>query len=145
MTMIEDEWLGLPYFVYGTLRPGGGNDDIWGYCVATACHDGEVFVEGWEMYGLGVPTVVRTDDETSRVYGALIVPPLDEDLRIRLRNALDDLEGHPRAYVRENVLVHLPDRRLVSSWIYSGERFGRRADRLIPSGDWMKHNERSTR
>lgn len=132
--------LGLPYFVYGTLRPHGGNDSIWGYCAAESCHDGEVFVEGWDMYGLGIPSVVRSDDPASRVYGALIVPPMDENLRIRLRNALDDLEGHPHGYFRELVSVHLPDRRLVSSWIYSGEKFGRREDRLIASGDWMNRN-----
>lgn len=108
-----------PIFVYGTLRPGHHNAQLWaGH--ADARHDGDAFVIGWALVSNGgFPYMVRA--ATGQTAGALIVPhPADYD---RVLGWMDGLEGYrPGAahnhYERITVPVVTPAG-IVTAWTYT--------------------------
>lgn len=106
----HDLYLDVPYFVYGTLRPGMGNDWCWREQGASYYKDGQVIAPGWGLIAGGVPFAVPLDvlryakgDNVRAAVGALIFPG---ENALGLRQALDTLEGHPRAYTRVPTVVH---------------------------------------
>lgn len=136
--------LTVPYFVYGTLRPEGGNDDTWWRHRATVKFDGFCIAHDYGLVGRGIPFAVRRKllvayrGEAGPAIGTLIVPPEDPDAQQGLRWDLDQLEGHPHCYVRTPTFVATPDGNVLA-WIYvmvsldwMGERYA-----VIENGDYM--------
>ena len=126
-----------PYFVYGTLRPGVGNDRLW-HGLADPVGDGEVTASGFIMVASGIPWAIHTGRDLDKIVGCLIVPrPDDWDSAAELRRRLDGLEGHPFSYERMPTPV-LVDRRKIWAWIYSPTH--REIDApTVPSGDFIDH------
>lgn len=127
-----------PFFVYGTLRPGQGNDRLW-RGDAVAFDDGECIVKGYRLVGRGsIPYAVRA--EGKQVVGCLVDPFVDAYANVA--RALDGLEGYPVHYDRIVVDVYRPGRlEPMEAWMYSppDERWlGDREE--VPDGDWVADN-----
>ncbi len=132
--------LHLPYFVYGTLRPGWGNSVLW-QGMAEGLHDGQAVVYGYGLAVNGLPYAVAWPGE--RIVGALIVPNEDECDRIALRRQLDALEGYPRHYDRCKVHVTLPGwEENVEAFIYTPTQWSPTPN-FEPTGDWNVACERT--
>lgn len=131
-----------PVFVYGTLRPQGGNDVLW-RGRATPHHDGDTFVSGYRLVHNGFFPYALTDCESITV-GCLVQPfPAFER---QVLDRLDILEGVPTHFDRHKVEAHTPEGS-VSAWMYvaNHERY---MDRLpgVPGNDWARvPKERSPR
>jgi len=82
-------------FVYGTLKSGHHNHDLIGNSKQVA----EMTVLGFKMYQRGIPYMIRTDNHEDKVLGE--VYEVDD----RTLKSLDQLEGHPNWYRREDVSV----------------------------------------
>lgn len=129
----------LPFFVYGTLRPGGRNHGrhLAGRCTAVraAVLDGAAL-----HHGPGYPYAVPADGRQVRgevvtVHAALYARVL-ADLD-RLEDCTADGDGE---YVRERLAVQLADGSAADAWVYfAGPRIAaalRAAPAPIASGDW---------
>ena len=92
----------MPYAVYGSLRPGCGNDVLWhGRAVAS---EQSFRVEGFRLVtstGLGYPFALRSSRDSICV--DLIYPK--SEWAFELRKDLDRLEGYPDFYTRTSVNV----------------------------------------
>ena len=121
-----------PVFVYGTLRPGCGNDRLWRKW-ATAAHDGDAYVHGYRLVHNGAFPYAVTDEESVTV-GCLVypLPAFEQDLMARL----DALEGVPHHYDRVKVDVDVPGA-TVTAWMYAPP-LDRHITRLpsVPGNDW---------
>ncbi|MGA2226610.1 MAG: gamma-glutamylcyclotransferase family protein [Syntrophobacteraceae bacterium] len=112
-------------FVYGTLRKGQGNH----YLLDRSKFLGNAKTKmRYALYGSGVPFLSRTR-AISQVIGE--VYSIDDATLKRL----DQLEGHPDAYKREQAEVVLQDGTELIAWIYfcdvaEGD--------LIESGDFLQ-------
>ncbi|MFE4366948.1 gamma-glutamylcyclotransferase family protein [Streptomyces sp. NPDC056835] len=141
---------GLPFFVYGTLRPGERNHDL--------CLRGRVAAEeparlaGALLYdGPGYPYAIEAPGTVSSgVVGDLVTAkPGEYD---GLLAGLDELEGYeapgdPRnLYVRVARDVLRSDGTPARAWVYfaapSVTRALRARGRLIEDGDWLAHIRR---
>lgn len=122
----------VPYFVYGTLRPGCGND-VWWQGLARAAHDGAVHADGYGLVFRGLPYAV-TAPGCSTV-GALIVPDDDPVAQRQLRRNLDTLEGHPVGYRRTLIDVRAPDD-MTQAWIYLADHRFDASQVARPISDW---------
>jgi gamma-glutamylcyclotransferase (GGCT)/AIG2-like uncharacterized protein YtfP len=137
----------LPFFVYGTLRPGEHNHAL--FLRGRTAREEPARLEGALLYdGPGYPYVIEAPDVVGApgaVAGELVTAPPEE--YHELLTVLDALEqyygpGDPRnVYER---LVHdvrrLADSTTVRAWVYVAAR-GRADDlrlhgRRIPGGDW---------
>lgn len=136
----------LPFFVYGTLRPGHGNSRLW-IGDAEDRYDGVATVDGFTMTAHGCPYI--TPDVTQRVVGTLIVAhdTLDErDYRL-LTYRLDMLEGinHDNQYYghyrRRSVVVNTPDGD-VTAWVYWTDT---PATFPVPGNDWNNYQRQWAR
>lgn len=132
----------IPYFVYGTLKPGFGNDWLWREVGATDVFDGRCFAPEYALWSRSIPYAVPIDeavklggDDIRPAHGTLLIPPRDEFLAIRMRDNLDGLEGHPAHYFRTKTIVFRPNATL-TAWIYSWphDTWKLNPDRLITDG-----------
>jgi len=112
-------------FVYGTLRPGHGNNRL----LSNAVHIGQAVTNPADTYNMflshldgGIPFVVRrsVEENLHTPVSDIIVGDLyqvtDEELR-----RLDALESHPNWYCREevNIKVAVGDGHLsTTAWMY---------------------------
>ncbi|MEV6552199.1 gamma-glutamylcyclotransferase family protein [Streptomyces sp. NPDC051597] len=131
----------LPFFVYGTLRPGERYHRL--LLTGRTAHETPARLPGAVLYeGPGYPYAVRGDGV---VTGALITPRPEaypEVLRV-----LDQLEeyrgpGDPRnLYDREERTVELPDGTAARAWVYLAAaplaRELREHGTPLPGGDWL--------
>jgi gamma-glutamylcyclotransferase (GGCT)/AIG2-like uncharacterized protein YtfP len=130
----------LPFFVYGTLRPGEHNHDLFLLGRTRAEEPG--LLPGAVLYdGPGYPYAVEEDGGT---VGGEIVTVLPEAYR-ELLAALDRLEdyvpGDPRnLYERVARDVTAADGRTVRAWVYIAAPAVaarlRAHGKLIEGGDW---------
>jgi gamma-glutamylcyclotransferase (GGCT)/AIG2-like uncharacterized protein YtfP len=127
----------LPTFVYGTLRPGQGNDHTWEN-LAFARFDGKCRVIGYRLVDRGFPYALPAKMDQS--FGCLIVPipeRYDECMR-----KMDALEGVPHHYTRETTAVLTPEG-AVMAYIYVPRRYEELAG--LPEvwgNDWALHQRR---
>lgn len=113
-----------PLFVYGSLRMGKGNHRVLGYYFTYA---GKTELHGnYRLISLGYFPGLVPADTPSRVIGELYWVD-DETL-----DRVDLLEGHPRHYRREMVMVVAG----CAAWtyIYQGPTIGRP---IVSGGDWL--------
>lgn len=110
---IANDTLPLPFFVFGTLRPGYGNDRTWRGLAHDAYDDEATIADHRLVSNGGFPYCLPAEGETTT--GTLIVPFPDcyETARI----AMDSLEGFPRHYNRKTVAVTTPDG-IITAWYY---------------------------
>jgi len=128
----------LPFFVYGTLRPGQGNDGIW-HRLAFAKFDGKCRVIGYRLVTNGAfPYALPAKMDQS--FGCLIVPiPEHYD---ECRDRMDQLEGVPSHYTRETTAVLTPEG-AVMAYIYVPRRYEAMADMPeVHGNDWTQHERR---
>lgn len=117
-------------FVYGTLRKGGR----WNYLlrdsalvVVDATVKGDLFDSG------NIPVALPGD-------GKIVGEVYEVTPKVFAR--LDELEGHPKWYVRKLVeIAHrdMADVGELEAWVYWGTHVGH--GEKIESGDYMKHLE----
>ena len=96
-------------FVYGTLKKGYGNNSL----LNNSKFIGEaITTEKYALYKSGIPFVIK-DEKISQIHGEVYeVAP--DTLKV-----LDDLEGHPDWYNREEIFVYLKEnRKKIKAWIY---------------------------
>jgi gamma-glutamylcyclotransferase (GGCT)/AIG2-like uncharacterized protein YtfP len=106
-----------PTFVYGTLRPGGGNHHLW-RDQAVARYDNRCFVVGYALVHNGhFPYLIPA--ATSQSVGTLIYP--DADSYLDVLEDMDRLEGVPHHYERITVPVMLRHG-ITSAWTYTAVR-----------------------
>ncbi|MFD7013024.1 gamma-glutamylcyclotransferase family protein [Streptomyces sp. NPDC059161] len=133
----------LPFFVYGTLRPGQRYHQRF-LCGRTVS-ERPALLPGALLYdGPGYPYAVAGD---GTITGTLIeVAPADH---AELLAELDELEdhfgpGHPRNTYDRLVREVLVDGRTVRSWVYLAaprlDRELRASGTLIPGGDWLSRS-----
>ena len=95
-------------FVYGTLKEGYGNHDFLRRAIkvgkAETC-------EKYGMYETGIPYVIK-DQEKTTIKGEVYI--VDSGTF----RGLDQLEGHPVCYKREQIKVKLDNKRKTTAWIY---------------------------
>ncbi|WP_050502762.1 gamma-glutamylcyclotransferase family protein [Streptomyces monomycini] len=133
----------LPFFVYGTLRPGRANH---ARCLrGRTASEESALVRGVSLYeGPGYPYAVPGPAEAV-VHGDLIAPR--EDAYDSVRAALDRLEGYVpggpgNLYERVARQAECVDGRSVRAWMYVAA--APLAARLrasgppIPGGDWLR-------
>ncbi|MFJ9028743.1 gamma-glutamylcyclotransferase family protein [Streptomyces sp. NPDC102274] len=144
---------GLPFFVYGTLRPGGPHHDLClrgrlaeeepARLAGALLYDGPGYPYAIEAAGTAAPGAVAS----GTVVGELVAAkPGEYD---ELLTALDELEGYeapddPRnLYVRVARDVLRADGTPVRAWVYFAAprvaRALRAHGRLIADGDWLAH------
>ncbi|WP_240138138.1 gamma-glutamylcyclotransferase family protein [Streptomyces sp. MUM 178J] len=134
----------LPFFVYGTLRPGERNHDL--FLAGRTAAEEPARLAGAELYeGPGYPYAVESPDPSlGQVAGELVTAAPGECAR--LLAVLDRLEeylapGHPRnLYERVARDVVRPDGTARRAWVYLAApplaaRL-RAAGVLIAGGDW---------
>ncbi|MFF4396695.1 gamma-glutamylcyclotransferase family protein [Streptomyces sp. NPDC001480] len=136
----------LPFFVYGTLRPGEGNHDLFLRGRTRSEEPGRL--PGAVLYdGPGYPYVV--EQPGGEVRGDLVTV-LPEEYG-RLLRELDRLEeyvpGHPRnLYERVGRNVVRADGSTVHAWVYIAAPHVaarlRARGWLIASGDWLARDMR---
>lgn len=113
-------------FVYGTLRKGFGNH----FLLKNSKFIGEAITkEKYSLYASGIPYVVKVPK--THIKGE--VYKVDSETL----KSLDQLEGHPNFYKREEIDV-LVNNSPIKAWIYfypypKGE--------FIPSGDYKDYRE----
>jgi len=124
----------IPFFVYGTLRPGHGNSGCW-VGTADAWHDGHTLVYGVRLVEpRGFPYAIPTGSPNDVTVGALIFPRPHCYARVMKR--LDTLEGYPDHYDRWRMRVVTPDGE-TDAWMYVPVRWIEMADRPpVPGNDW---------
>ncbi len=133
----------LPFFVYGTLRPGQGNYRLLaGQTVA----EFPATLPGHALYGPGLP-YVTAGEEDSAVVGDLIYVAAERHAEVLAR--LDCLEGYrpdrsDNHYDREARTVRYVDvdgaEATTLAWVYLAGRWARERLRLgerIAGGDWL--------
>jgi gamma-glutamylcyclotransferase (GGCT)/AIG2-like uncharacterized protein YtfP len=129
----------LPFFVYGTLRPGQANHRR--YLAGRGCAVEPAALPGAALHhGPGFPYAV--EDAAGTVQGELVSVPAAEYAQVLA--ALDRLEGHrgdgTGEYVRLRRSVLLPDGTQRDAWVYlAGPPVAARLLRApapIGSGDW---------
>jgi gamma-glutamylcyclotransferase (GGCT)/AIG2-like uncharacterized protein YtfP len=115
-------------FVYGTLRKGQWNHHL---LVSSKFIEMAKTKRRYALYGSGVPFLSRTKALT-QVTGEVYA--VDDGTLERL----DDLEGHPNAYKREQAEVVLDDGTELKAWIYF---YDRAHGELIESGDFLQNTQ----
>jgi gamma-glutamylcyclotransferase (GGCT)/AIG2-like uncharacterized protein YtfP len=132
----------LPFFVYGTLRPGEVNHDL--FLRGRVRSEEPCRLAGALLYdGPGYPYAV--EEAGGVVTGVLVTPPADAYTELLV--ALDELEeyrpGDPRnLYERvAREVIRTADGTSVRAWVYVAAapvaaRLRARG-RLIESGDWL--------
>lgn len=98
----------ITVFVYGTLKRGGWNHRWMGN--ATYLGEAET-IEWYTLYADAVPHLIR-DEESYPVRGELFLVDYATLLD------LDELEGHPVEYCREQVAVRGPSGEELLAWVY---------------------------
>jgi gamma-glutamylcyclotransferase (GGCT)/AIG2-like uncharacterized protein YtfP len=134
----------LPFFVYGTLRPGEPNHDL--FLRGRTEREEPARLEGARLYdGPGYPYAVRGP---GAITGELVRAAPGE--YAELLSVLDELEGYaappgdPRNLCEREAVDVLPaDGAPVTAWVYfAGPRLAhelRTRGRPIPGGDWIAH------
>jgi gamma-glutamylcyclotransferase (GGCT)/AIG2-like uncharacterized protein YtfP len=143
----QREWMQLPFFVYGTLRPGQSNYER--LLQGTTISELPARLEGLAMYSMGAFPVLLPGQPEQSVYGnLLLVHPLAYG---RVRRNLDALEGvDPQAseaqqqralYQRQRRQVQLANGSAAWAWVYVGNAhlLATYAPAPIFSGDWLLH------
>lgn len=112
----------MPFFVYGTLMLGEGNDARWHDRVDRV--EQGLVVAGYQLKAFDTDSHVATfpyamvdPDPDHYVMGELLWPASDEDAGW-LTASFDGLEGHPDNYVRTEVMVLRNARETVPAWMY---------------------------
>ncbi len=128
----------LPFFVYGTLREGGGNVHAWPE--GAIARSRTAFLDGASMSAVEFPYVWRNDSGAVRGELKDIRP---EAYEVTLQ-ALDDLEGYAgpgedNHYEREVVRVRFEDGTTAEAWVYLVDEAVGGAHPVVPSGDWHDH------
>ncbi|MGW1496492.1 gamma-glutamylcyclotransferase family protein [Streptomyces sp. NPDC002402] len=132
----------LPFFVYGTLRPGEGNHDLFLHG-RTAAEEPAVLADAVLYEGPGYPYALL-EPGGGTVAGEVVTAAPGE--YGELLAVLDRLEeyvapGHPRnLYDRVAREVRRPDGTAVRAWVYVAApgvaRKLRTTGTPIPGGDW---------
>jgi len=91
-------------FVYGTLKRGHGLNGALGN--SEFIKDG--WLQGFKMYGSGVPVVIKTNNPEDKVYGEIFL------VNSQVLGDVDVVEGHPYGYTRTWI------EQLGGVWIYLG-------------------------
>ena len=109
-------------FVYGTLKKGFNNN----YLLNNSKFIGEaITIEKYALYQSGIPFVIK-DKSVSKIHGE--VYSVDSETL----NILDDLEGHPNCYKREEIFVSLrQNNEKIKAWIYF---YPKAIGELVPTG-----------
>ncbi|WP_455357357.1 gamma-glutamylcyclotransferase family protein [Streptomyces sp. SYSU K217416] len=134
----------LPFFVYGTLRPGQYNHDL--FLRGRTAAEEPARLAGALLYdGPGFPYVVEERTGGGAVVGDLVTAAPAEYGEVL--SVLDTLEefygsGHPlNVYDRVARDAVRPDGTAVRAWVYVAaprvERELRRSGAAIPGGDWL--------
>ncbi|MEU2334620.1 gamma-glutamylcyclotransferase family protein [Streptomyces sp. NPDC006654] len=136
----------LPFFVYGTLRPGEPNHDAFLRGRTETEEPGHL--AGAVLYdGPGYPYAVAEPGGTGLVSGELVTArPESYDRLLQELDALEEyVPGDPASlYVRvEREAVRLRDGAALRAWVYVAgpavaERLRARG-RRIDGGDWLGH------
>lgn len=144
------EWVQLPFFVYGTLRPGQANYGLLlkGYTVAEI----PAKIEGMALYSLRTFPIIVDADPQSTVRGELmVIHPMHYEQAVR---ALDHLEGYDPALDTESSLYRRVKRHVLLdsggsalAWLYLGNRelLSDYVHAPIPGGDWLRYQRERAR
>ncbi len=137
--------LQLPFFVYGTLRLGESNSQLWHDAIAL---NRPGILRAALMFDLGpYPMIIET--EASEAESAPITGELIDVVSKRYTQilcTLDLLEGvdslNPESdttlYRRVARDIHLRDGNFVTAWVYFGRVEIARRGRFMPHGDWKR-------
>lgn len=128
----EEVQQALPIFVFGTLRPGYGNDRLWHGRASDVC-DGTAILRDHRLVSNGsFPYCLPAEGQYT--IGTLIVPDVGKYQAVLSR--MDDLEGVPHHYTRQTCMVETPGE-IIQAHYYIPDHTGRYEDlQPVPSNDW---------
>jgi gamma-glutamylcyclotransferase (GGCT)/AIG2-like uncharacterized protein YtfP len=135
----------LPFFVYGTLRPGGL---YYSLLAGKTLSEEPAYTTGLQMYALEYyPMVLPIEDQSARIVGNVMVPK--PELYTDVIRALDRLESYKPAdpsnseYLRLSYTVTLQHTgESLQAWIYVGQQI-ENWYRPILGGDWFAYRKES--
>ena len=134
----EDVRCGLPVFVFGTLRPGCGNDRRWHDIAVSACNGTAVLRDHRLVTNGSFPYCLPAEGE--QTVGCLIVPRVGQT-RAALES-MDALEGVPVHYNRKRCTVEVPGA-IVQAWYYVPDDWESYSDLpAVPKNDWSHREQR---
>ena len=119
----------IQIFVYGTLRSGGSH---WSRLLSP--------LEG-EQAMTEPQYIMRSHGHFPSVHRGGVTAIRGEVLSVNAEQliTLDQLEGHPHCYCREQVPVTLHNGQNVVAWIYLMPPGSHLDAEIIASGDWTDH------
>jgi gamma-glutamylcyclotransferase (GGCT)/AIG2-like uncharacterized protein YtfP len=131
----------LPFFVYGTLRPGESNYHL---LQGQTLSEQSAHVRGLCLYSLGTyPMMVKSTNPDERVWGELVV--IKPQAYPQVVKHLDELEEYDPAnplsslYQRITYPIHLDGGETVTAWLYIGQHeVIKLSDPRIWDGDWVR-------
>ena len=135
----------IPFLVYGTLRPGGGNyENFFGDVRILDIR--EVTVPGLKMYALGVGYPYCVADENYTITGTLIT--VDPDDHLRALEGTGWLEGVRNVGNRNNhydrkVITFQDGKQTIQAWVYLASEksqisIQRQNLPVVENGDWLE-------
>lgn len=130
----------LPFFVYGTLRPGGALASCWEDLGGEAWFDGDVLVPGYRLvyaHHRSFPYAIPADGRA--IVGALV--SINNSMFRMLLNTLDTVEGYPSHYNRSIVRAVTPIGQDYEAWLYTPPyrtifQLNLEAAEAVPNNDW---------
>lgn len=142
----------LPFLVYGTLRPGGGNYENF-FSDSNILSTRTVTVSGLKMYGLGNGYPYCVADKDSTIIGTLITVS-EEDHNSTLEGT-DWLEGFRSIGSRNNhydrkVITFWDGTKNVQAWVYIAAPRTQisilsQGLPVVDNGDWLEWVNEGTR
>lgn len=129
----------LPIFVFGTLRPGYGNDRLWHGYADDVC-DGTAILRDHRLVSNGAfPYCLPAEGQYA--IGTLIVPHVHNYQAVLSR--MDALEGVPHHYTRRVCMVETPDSIIQAHYYIPAhtEEYGNLSP--VPGNDWAARTHQS--
>lgn len=128
-----------PVAVYGTLRPGFGNDRLW-HGQADCAADLVAYVDGYKLttFGPGGGFPYASPEPDSRITVNLVFPFLERYEHVLremdyLEGAYEDGSGH---YDRIAVTAYTAEGQSITAWLYAVPETPARAAYPVDGNDW---------
>ncbi len=134
-------------FVYGTLMPGERNAHI--AALGGTFSAQRAVLSGHRLLHLhpeAYPAVVPGEPGDAVHGHALTYPPTDWAVALPFLDELEGVDETPPLYLRQQVLVTVPDGSSLPAWVYLyalRDRLARPGARPVPGGDWRSVPDRS--
>lgn len=127
-----------PFVVYGTLRAGARNQDLWDRLAVPT----QGILPGYRLVVPPLSTfpVILPGDPTDEVV-VDILHARSARTWLQMIAKFDRLEGHPYFYERrETKVLQVADQEWLNGWVYEPVDPYLLSGTVVPSGDWLNQD-----